>query len=674
MNKIQSYLPKQFLLVTALMCNNIVALPNINISTPRTPQPSTAVPEGGIDGTTIDKWAQTIAIPPFMVPDYIDADGAPHFTINIVEGTQQILPPSFLDKETVIWTYQAPAVQGLAGADTLYFLNPSLVGNGNFNGQPFTPGPTIVVPAGQPFYVTYNNNLPAGADLRPNGDPIHPMQDYIFVINETVDGITVGGDNDVLQQGRTITHFHGLPTTEATDGLPKQWVNPGDTHVAYYPNPSTRSRFSFYHDHAMDITRLNVAAGIAGGFIMLNPEDLAYLPSPATWIPLVIQDRSFYQDTQYLQTYPDTADIQWNRDNLNYDTFMVNGKVWPYCPVTPGPTLLLVLNGCTSTFITVQFQDVPGDLATDLTPSYPFYLVGTDGGLLDTAKTLTTMTLAPAEKAWIIMDFSATATHVYLNNLPNNIVNNSDTGTGIIINDVVRFDVSGTYAGSYNISQFTPTPINPSEQDLLNSVSYIRNQTLDLVNTGADLFVAENRHFNDPVTDNPLFNSVELWNIINLTTMDHPMHTHLTNFYIVDRVPFRAQAPAPNNYADDRLAGTLHPLEYYVAGAPVAPDCEERNAYKETVKCWPVDPTTGIGYITRIVMKFQFFGGPETGPQSYVWHCHILDHEEFDMMRPFTVLPESTYYYELSRKYGQLNNQMAAPAQVYAECPPAIII
>jgi spore coat protein A len=118
--------------------------------------------------------------------------------------------------------------------------------------------------------------------------------------------------------------------------------------------------------------------------------------------------------------------------------------------------------------------------------------------------------------------------------------------------------------------------------------------------------------WHDPVTENPRLNSVEIWSLINVTDDSHPIHLHLVRFQILDRRAFDVFT-----YLNDRK------LRY--TGAPVLPSLEEAG-WKDTVRAHP-------GMVTRIIIRFEGFAG------RYVWHCHVLEHEDHEMMRPYDVLP-----------------------------------
>lgn len=113
-----------------------------------------------------------------------------------------------------------------------------------------------------------------------------------------------------------------------------------------------------------------------------------------------------------------------------------------------------------------------------------------------------------------------------------------------------------------------------------------------------------------PVTEKPTVNTTEIWELVNLTEDTHPIHLHLVRFQMLDRRPFDAFT-----YQDSGR------VRFYGPSATPGPD---EAGWKDTVRC-------ESGTITRIIVPFE----PYTG--RYVWHCHILEHEDNEMMRPFEV-------------------------------------
>ncbi|HZL63696.1 MAG TPA: multicopper oxidase domain-containing protein [Thermoleophilia bacterium] len=129
----------------------------------------------------------------------------------------------------------------------------------------------------------------------------------------------------------------------------------------------------------------------------------------------------------------------------------------------------------------------------------------------------------------------------------------------------------------------------------------------------------EGKSFTDPVDITPKLGTTEVWRYVNTTGDMHPMHEHDVMNRIVARIPFDVAA-----YWRDEISGRLKNIEAYYTGKPRSPKANE-DGWKDTVQCPP-------GYVTEVVMTFSDYVG------TYVLHCHILSHEEHDMMRPFEVL------------------------------------
>ncbi len=129
----------------------------------------------------------------------------------------------------------------------------------------------------------------------------------------------------------------------------------------------------------------------------------------------------------------------------------------------------------------------------------------------------------------------------------------------------------------------------------------------------------------DPVTEAPRVDDVEVWEIANLTADVHPMHFHLVNVQVLGRRPFTSYS--------FNAAGLGSPTGL---GVERGPDATEIG-WKDTVRMNP-------GEVTRVAMKFGLSpvpfavpASPRLGGNEFVWHCHILEHEEHDMMRPLVV-------------------------------------
>ena len=480
------------------------------------------------------------------------------------------------------------------------------------------PGPTIDATSGKPITVTWQNALPA--------TPILPVDPAIM-------GASEHGPTAISP------HLHGGNVPDSVDGGPDRWFEPGTARTYTYPNGQQAATL-WYHDHAIGITRLNVYEGLAGYYLIRdNNEKQAKLPDGANEIPLVIQDRSFTQDGQL--AYP----TDWQCHFFG-DTALVNGKVWPYLDVEPRRYRFRILNGSNTRSYSLSLfeSDTAGayDPSAALGPS--FVQVGTDGGLLRAPVTVPRkLTLAAGERADVVVDFSALAGHSLL--LRNEAVGGGvmdDTGMGgdmmpcgangepiggSSLPDIMLFNVSKPLS-SRDRSQ-VPTSLNEIASPNPAKAAVTRDFVLGMEMSGmgggsmgggsmADMMklTINGKGYRDPVTDFPVRGTSEIWQFINTTPGTHPMHVHLVQFLILDRQRFARDAMGQPLYGPD---GNL-----VLVGSPRPPDPNEAG-WKDTVRATP-------GEVTRIIIRFDSYTG------TYVLHCHILEHEEHDMMRPFTVV------------------------------------
>ena len=348
----------------------------------------------------------------------------------------------------------------------------------------------------------------------------------------------------------------------------------------------------WYHDHALGINRLNIFAGLLGAFVVRDEfEQSLDLPRGTYEIPLVLYDRLFDPDGQL--NYPVSADPKspWVPEVYG-DAVLVNGKIFPYLEVEPRKYRFRVLNGANGRAIHLTFS-------SSRVSWFPkFYQIGSDQGLLPAPVELTRVRLSPGERADLIFDFS------------------SYSGDNVLLRN-----------DNFNVMQFRVAAKGPRDESTLPQrlrpvpkiaeAEAIKTRMLTLVEIDDAKkrpvkSLLNNAHWSMPVTENPLLGSVEIWNLINLTNDDHPIHLHLVRFQILDRRAFNV-----NSYL---ATGELKYL-----GTALPPDPVE-SGWKDTVRA-------DHGMVTRIIIRFEGFTG------RYVWHCHILEHEDNEMMRPFDVLP-----------------------------------
>lgn len=385
---------------------------------------------------------------------------------------------------------------------------------------------------------------------------------------------------------RISTHMHGARVPSISDGYPDNWYGPGKSSLCFYPNQQDATAL-WCHDHAMGVSRFNIFAGLMGWYLLRDDvEQSLGLPSGKYELPLLIYDRSFTpQGELYYPNPPDQG--AWSQEYLG-DAMVVNGKVRPYHEVESRKYRLRIANTANSRFF-----------ALSLSNGQTFHVIGSDQGLLAAPLECSKLVLAPAERADIIVDFSASR------------------GENIILQsgefDLMQFRVSKSPVAD---DTGLPTALRPVHRIPESEAVRTRVMTLnefDNESGMAMVMLLNRRHWADPVTEIMKLGTTEIWSLANLTQDTHPIHLHMVRFQILDRRAFSA---------DDYLATNDLPLRYT---GPTMPPQPQEMGWKDVVQCPP-------GTVTRIIVPFQPYAG------RYLWHCHILEHEANDMMRPYDVI------------------------------------
>jgi spore coat protein A len=464
-------------------------------------------------------------------------------------------------------------------------------------------GMAVVAQSGTPLEVSFTHELP---ETYPSWVPVDTR-------------LTPLG-NEV----RLMTHLHGGFVAGTSDGNPAVTPNgfgPGETQTVFYTNepPQMPAELLWFHDHGLGATRLNVFAGLAAAYILRDRFDTGEEPNPigipggAYEIPLVVQDRQFNPDGTFLYPTSDIAGATWIGEYFG-DTMLVNGKVWPYLDAEPRMYRFRILNGCNARILSLDIGGVS------------FWQIGAEGGMWDRPVLVDKLVLAPAERADVLVDFSKFAgqTIVLKNHKPPRPVSTPAPSLEQVMQ--IRVGTSVSQPGPRTI----PSSLPGRKADLPDPVRtrYITLNEID-VDEPTWFLNLNGVHFDEsPVTETPQVGTVEDWVYVNLTADTHPMHTHLVTFQVVGRTPFDAQAYGEANEGPHGVPGGIDPTPF-ATGPMEPPDVSERG-FKDTVKANP-------GYFTTLRAKFDLPTGANA-PQSYVHHCHIVEHEDNDMMRPFTVV------------------------------------
>lgn len=510
------------------------------------------------------------------------------------------------------------------------------------------PGPTIDVPRDRRVVVNFVNALD------PPSDPSNPRTQWPFAI--PADVMMGGVPYFVPEKPWTIVHLHGSPTRPDYDGWADNAYFPGEAAAHFYP-AQERAALLWYHDHGNMITRLNVYAGLAGLYIVRDPATDAGHPSGDHELPLMLQDRDF-------ESTPDgthyTGRFLYQSLNLNSkfeprsNIFLVNGTVRPFKKVDRNKYRLRILNGANARFFRLAFLP-EGDVPNTKT----WEVIGVDGGPLKTPvpnpKTATPtagdpaaakemVVLGPAERLDVIVDFSqyAAGTKVELVHLKPN---------GAVLGKVMQFQVESAppapivaesvhaIARSPRLAKpYSKTDEAPLTESPVAHAAPVSKRMIGLYMKDG-MQTINGRMFHDPVEEKPEFDSEEIWEFLNVTGDDHPMHLHLVNFEIIDRQAITTDPVAlPDlDKFDANFRGWLNdpspmkprlpPGILFAPGSTAIPADAYEKEPKDTVRV----PTFTL---TRIKVKFRIHTG------LYMFHCHILDHEDMEMMRPLLVVPK----------------------------------
>jgi spore coat protein A, manganese oxidase len=466
-------------------------------------------------------------------------------------------------------------------------------------GQAGSFGMALVAHRGAPIDVSFTNLLPT---TYPNWIPVDAR-------------LTESG-----REPRVLTHLHGGFVAAASDGNPE--LGPfgygnHETQWVHYPNEQAPAML-WFHDHDDGATRLNVFAGLAAGYLLRDDLDTGEEPNPIGLpggryeIPIVIQDRQFAEDGTFAYPTSDIPGVTWIGEYFG-DVMLVNGKVWPYLDVEPRLYRFRFLNGCNARILRLGL-------------GAPCWQIGADGGLFDEPVRVKHLTLAPAERADVVVDFRAFAGQTL--NLGNARPLHGVVTPAPNLRAVMQIRVGTTVGQPGPLA--IPDSLPGRHAALVDPVT-TRFITLNEIGAETDQWhlTINGLDFDDEtVTETPAAGTVEDWVYVNLTGDTHPMHLHLVTFQVVGRTPFDADAYALEHAGANGVPGGVDPRPF-ATGPIQAPEPEERG-FKDTVKANP-------GTFTTIRAKFDLPTGVR-GSQTYVHHCHILEHEDNDMMRPFTVV------------------------------------
>jgi FtsP/CotA-like multicopper oxidase with cupredoxin domain len=640
--------------------------PRLSLFGPRHPVAALAQIAGGtLAPGDVVKYMLPLIKPPAMPLSRGSNKNKDKYKIAVRQFSQRILSPGH--PETPVWGYGSVDFPG------------TVTEGGTFNYPAFT----VEAAWDKVTQVQWRNELvDAGGNYLPHLLPIDQTLHWANPPGGLAGRDQRGFDPDpYLGPVPMVTHVHGAHVGEDSDGYTEAWYLPDavdipsgyaktgtffdyfnstyghgwDSGVATFKYPNDQPATTlWYHDHTLGMTRANVYAGPAGYWLIRggpNDVDLGYTAPGVgddplgeyTEIPIVIQDRSFnangtlfypdnraffeglHPDDLQIPFIPDSAcdgasDVSpiWNPEFFG-NMMVVNGFTWPYLEVERTRYRFRFLNGCNSRFLILQTDN-----------AMPFYQIGAEQGFLPAPVQLSELLMAPAERADVIMDFTnvPVGTEVILQNLgPDEPFGGGVPGVDFDPADpastgqVMQFRVvASTDLPRASLPTTLPAAPPLGDPDVTRAVSLneeesatvrIREEDGSIVldcegdevfgPTSALLGTVTNGTGNpllwsDDITENPALGATEMWEIHNFTEDAHPIHIHQVKFEVVNRE-----------------AGTVRGPEVWETG------------YKDTVIAYP-------GEITRVKATYDL-------PGFYVWHCHILEHEDNEMMRPFHVGP-----------------------------------
>nr|WP_245551665.1 multicopper oxidase domain-containing protein [Gordonia hirsuta] len=469
----------------------------------------------------------------------------------------------------------------------------------------------------------------------------------------------------------TSMHLHGGATPPEYDGHPEKLMLPHQgTQLFKFPNRQEAGHL-WYHDHAMAITRANVYAGLAGmyflrdGFDTGRPDNPLGLPAGEHEVPLILQEKIFAADgRQSLRSTPVVPEGHWEGGAVG-DRGLVNGKVWPKMRVDRGLYRFRVINAASFSVWRLFFSN-----------KMRFWVIGNEGGLLDAPVSTRSILVSPAERFDILVDFSSLAPGQTVD-LCNDLAPPTQAA---ILGEVAmprfcrfiagagkghRGGVPSRLRGGRNQPAALPPVATPQ-----------RTRTVTLSQPYAlrippAIMTMNNLRYADPQIEKPREGTIERWDIVNITPDPHPVHLHLVMFRVLGRRPLRTvdyQAAHPQPPVGTRWAPD--PSGFYAG--PMRPPAAWERGWKDTVHAiaghvtsiivrWPTadelgfdpdalfssDPTknwtkpSGGRAAARppATHGHQSAHAAERELQGYVWHCHILDHEDHDMMLRYRLLP-----------------------------------
>lgn len=556
----------------------------------------------------LDPYTQSQFVHPLPIPSVLDGRKGKTFEISITQFEQHLgLKDPLTGKPfyTTVWGY-----------------------NGSY------PGPTILAQKNRPIKVYWRNHL-IDEDQKP--------LPHLLPIDLTVHWALMDVPNWERFGVPIVTHLHGGLTESESDGLPEAWYTPfflkrgkdfkkGAYEPYFYSNQQDAATI-WYHDHALGITRLNVYAGLAGFYLITDVhetkliEDGKLPPAPYD-IGLAIQDRMFDTKGQLVYPYEDAELAEVHSPSILPevpspsilpeffgDFILVNGKIWPVLEVEPRPYRFRILNGSDSRFYNLS-----------LSSGQQFVQIGSDAGLLPSPYPVSKMLIGTGERKDVIIDFSSPSlwgqTIILQNDAVSPYPDGDDAVDPLTTGRIMAFKVTKALNKTYPITSlpaFLRSPIKRLDTKLPSRKLILFEATDEYGRLKPSLGTVEKGvlGYFEPITENPKQHSTEVWEIYNETMDAHTIHLHMVSMQLVNRQKFSADIDPING----------KPTNINLEDPPRLPLPDE-SGWKDT---WVTLP----GEVTRVIARFDLEG-------LSAWHCHILSHEDHEMMRPYFIRKDNS--------------------------------
>ena len=420
------------------------------------------------------------------------------------------------------------------------------------------------------------------------------------------DDVTIQVTNSLSQP--TTLHWHGLHVSSDNDGGPHTVINPGEQWTPHFTVLDHAATY-WYHPHLHEYTEEQVTRG-AAGFIIVRDDEEAQLNLPRTYgvddFPIVIQSRAFDSDKQ----------LMWNTSSDN--VILCNGTLDPYLDAPAQIIRLRLLNGSTERVYNLGLEN-----------DQVFTQIATDGGLLDEPVSLTRLVLSPGERAEILLDLSnLQGQSIQLMSFASELsrgIYGAGNPSAMPMGGIIGYSNNPLNGNDFSIFQINiieplsnpilivPSKLITNKPYLESDVNATRNLLFQPVIMGPGGMVNGPFEINGQVFDLDVINyevplgNIEIWELTNMTAISHPFHIHDVQFYVLD------------------INGNVPP--------------ENMRGRKDVVLVPPMFGTV------RFITKFDDFANDDT---PYMYHCHMLSHEDDGMMGQFLVVDNTTIISELN--------------------------